>query len=206
MSPKKRSMIMAFTRKFLSSLGIDDDKVDTIITAHTEVTDALKEERDKYKADAEKLSDVQKELNKALEKSDDGYKEKYNDLVKEYDDYKQSISAEKEQQKKSDAYKKLLIDAGVAEKRLATVLKVDADIISKLEFDDHGEIKDADKIKDTVKSEWADFITQTEEHGTDPATPPTNSGGGMSREEIMKIKDTSARQKAIAENLSVFEK
>ena len=47
---------MAFTRKFLSALGIEADKVDQIIDAHTEVTDALKSERDKYKADAEKLT------------------------------------------------------------------------------------------------------------------------------------------------------
>jgi hypothetical protein len=53
---------MALTRKFLSALGIDADKVDEIINAHTETVDALKNERDKYKADAEKLPEVQKEL------------------------------------------------------------------------------------------------------------------------------------------------
>ena len=35
---------MAFTRKFLTSLGIDEDKIETIMTAHIEVTDALKAE------------------------------------------------------------------------------------------------------------------------------------------------------------------
>ena len=53
---------MALTRKFLSALGIDADKVDEIINAHTETVDALKNERDKYKADAEKLPEVTREL------------------------------------------------------------------------------------------------------------------------------------------------
>ena len=44
---------MALTRKFLSALGIEEDKVDEIIKAHTETVDALKEQRDELKADAE---------------------------------------------------------------------------------------------------------------------------------------------------------
>ena len=50
---------MALTRKFLKALGIEDEKVDEIISAHTETVDALKAERDGYKADAEKLPGVQ---------------------------------------------------------------------------------------------------------------------------------------------------
>ena len=53
---------MALTRKFLSALGIEADKVDEIISAHTETVEALKNERDTFKADAEKLTGVQKEL------------------------------------------------------------------------------------------------------------------------------------------------
>ena len=53
---------MALTRKFLSAMGIEDEKVDEIIGAHTETVNALKEQRDSYKADAEKLPAVQKEL------------------------------------------------------------------------------------------------------------------------------------------------
>ena len=53
---------MALTRKFLTALGVDADKIDEIITAHTDTVEALKEERDKYKADAELLPNVQEEL------------------------------------------------------------------------------------------------------------------------------------------------
>ena len=46
---------MAFTRKMLKALGIEEDKIDQIMDAHVEVVDALKADRDTYKADAEKL-------------------------------------------------------------------------------------------------------------------------------------------------------
>ena len=53
---------MALTRKFLSALGIEAEKIDEIIDAHTDTVNALKEERDKYKASHEALQGVQKEL------------------------------------------------------------------------------------------------------------------------------------------------
>ena len=52
---------MAMTRKFLKAMGIEEEKIEQIIEAHTETVNALKEERDKFKGDAEKLPTVQKE-------------------------------------------------------------------------------------------------------------------------------------------------
>ena len=49
---------MALTRKFLLALGIEDSKIESIIDAHSETVDALKKERDDYKAQAEKLPEV----------------------------------------------------------------------------------------------------------------------------------------------------
>jgi hypothetical protein len=54
---------MALTRKFLKAMGIEEEKIEQIIDAHTETVNALKEERDNFKADAEKLPNVQKQLN-----------------------------------------------------------------------------------------------------------------------------------------------
>ena len=47
---------MALTRKFLKSLGLDEDKVDSIIEAHTESTDALKKQRDEA---ADKIAELE---------------------------------------------------------------------------------------------------------------------------------------------------
>ena len=52
---------MALTRNMLKGMGLTDEQVSAIIDAHTDTTDALKAQRDQYKADAEKLPAVQKE-------------------------------------------------------------------------------------------------------------------------------------------------
>lgn len=196
---------MAFTRKFLSALGIDADKVDEIISAHTEVTDALKQERDGYKADAEKLTAVQTELD-ALKQTTDGkntWRVKYDALKEDFDQYKHDVEAKAAKASKEDAYKKLLEDAGVSPKRIAAILKVSD--LDSIEIDDSGAIKDADKVKDGIKEEWADFIQTTQTKGANTATPPTSTGKRtMTKEEIFAIKDPSERQRAIAENHEQF--
>ena len=53
---------MSLTRKMLKAMGIEEEKIDQIIEAHSETVDSLKADRDSYKEDAEKLKDVQKEL------------------------------------------------------------------------------------------------------------------------------------------------
>ena len=198
---------MALTRKFLSALGIDAEKVDEIIMAHTEVTDALKEERDKYKADAEQLPDVKKELEtlKAKAEGEDPYKEKYEKLKKEHEDYKKDVETKATTAKKESAYRSILKEIGIPEKRIDTVIKASKESVDKLEFDEEGKIKDGDKVKESLKTEWADFIPVTESKGIKTATPPSNGGKTtMTREQIRAIEDPAARQKAMAENPTLF--
>ena len=44
---------MALTRKMLKAMGIEEDKIDQIIEAHSETVDALKDEREKFREAAE---------------------------------------------------------------------------------------------------------------------------------------------------------
>ena len=199
---------MAFTRKFLSALGIEADKVDQIIDAHTEVTDSLKAERDKYKADAEKLPGVQAELDKAKAEQDkngkDPYKVKYEALKEEFDAFKKDQTAKETKAAKADAYKALLKECGVAEKRIDAVLKVTD--LDSLELEEDGKFKNAADLRKSVKEEWADFIQTDSTKGANPANPPANNkGGALSREEIYKrddsgrfLLDATQRQEALA--------
>lgn len=199
---------MALTRKFLTALGIDADKVDEIINAHQETLADVKTERDQYKADAEKLPAVQKELDslKAAAEKDgkDPYKVKYEAIKEEFETYKNEQAAKETKAAKSTAYRALLKEAGVADKRLDAVLKVSD--LESIELDKDGKIKGADKLAESIKTEWADFITSSETHGANTATPPTTTGGKKyaTKDEIMAIKDTNERQKAIAENHELF--
>lgn len=42
---------MALSRKMLKAMGIEDEKIDQIIEAHSETVDSLKEQVSAYKAD-----------------------------------------------------------------------------------------------------------------------------------------------------------
>lgn len=187
-------------------MGIDDDKIDEIITAHSETVNALKEQRDTYKTDAEKLPKVEKELNDLKEAhKDDGenaFEVKYKALKEEFNDYKKEITAKETKAAKTDAYKALLKETGISEKRIDSILRVTN--LDDIELED-GKIKDSDKLKDTIKTEWEDFIVKTETKGANTQTPPANTGGGKkTKEEILAIKDTVERQKAMAENKELF--
>ena len=178
---------MALTRKLLASMGIEDDKADEIINAHAETVKALKEERDSYKAfkdDSETLQKVKQELADLKAKAaSNTYEEQYNELKKsfdsqkkEYDDYKASVQAKELASKKENAYRKLLKDAGVSEKRISTILKVTD--LSKVELTKEDEIKDAETYTDSIKKEWADFIETQGKRGAEETNPPAGQSGG----------------------------
>ena len=196
---------MSLTRKMLKSMELDEDKISQIIEAHSSVIDEIAKERDafkadveKYKAEAERLSSVEKDLVKAQGKLEDAEKvsEKLKALQAEFEGYKADVNAKATQATKEKAYKELLREAGVSEKRFDSIVKVSD--LSGLEVDADGKVKDTKAVLAGIKSEWADFIVKETEHGARTPAPPTNTGGGeMSKEDIMKIKDTSERQNAI---------
>lgn len=174
---EEQEIAMALSRKFLSALGIEADKIDEIISAHTETVDALKEERDKYKADADKLPGVQKELDDLKKSSADGegYKKKYEDEHTAFEAYKAEVAQKDAERTKQSAYRDLLKKAGIADKRLDTVLKVSD--LSKVELDEDGKIKDSETVMKGIKAEWADFIATETKTGADVSNPPDNTHG-----------------------------
>jgi chromosome segregation ATPase len=185
----------------LKGMSLTEEQIDTIIEAHTETVEALKEERDKYKADADKLPTVMNEL-ETLKSDGGGYEQKYNDLKKEFDSYKSEQTAIAEKTAKETAYKEMLKNAGVSEKRIASIMRVTN--LADIKVDKDGKLKDYEKLVDSVKSEWSDFIETKTEKGADVKNPPEGSGTKMTKDEIMKIKDTTERQRAIAENHELF--
>ena len=195
---------MALTRKFLSALGIEEAKIDEIISAHADTVNALKEQRDGYKADADKLPAVQKALDdlKASQSGEDPYKEKYEKKAKEFDDYKKGVEAKELKRSKSTAYKQVLKELKAS--HIDSILKASQSELEKIELDENGKIKDVDKLKESIKKEWADFIVAEGQKGANTATPPANEGSKLSKDDIMKIKDPAARQKAMYENSELF--
>lgn len=194
---------MALTRKLLKGMGLTEEQIDTIIEAHTDTVDGLKGDLARYKADAEKLSGVQAELEDLKAKGDDGWKEKHDKVKREFDEYKAEQTQKETKTAKEAAYRELLKSAGISEKRIDSVLKVTD--LSSVELED-GKIKNADDLRKSIKEEWADFVVTTDKKGADTKNPPANNGGAMSRDDIFKIRDASERQAAIAANLNLFRK
>lgn len=194
---------MALSRKFLAALGIDADKIDEIINAHSETVEALKEERDSYKEKAEKYDKTQKDLDEANKRiedlgKEDAYKVKYDALKEDFAGYKKEVEARESSRSKTSAYKNLLKDIGISEKRIDAVARL-ADL-DKIKLDKDGNIEGSDELKKTLTQEWSDFIVTEGKQGAGTATPPSaGSTGVKTREEIMKIKDTQERQNAWAE-------
>ena len=201
---------MALSRKWLATLGVDEDVIDKIVIAHGETVSGLKDEiadLEKYKADAEKLKAVNKELSDLKAKvAEDGNKnEDYAKLKKEFEDYKQSIENAKVKEAKEAAYKEILKDAGIPEKHFAKILKYSD--VDSVELDAEGKITKAKEIMDAIKEEWADHIEKSAKKGADTAKPPKSTGGtAMSKDEIMKITDTKERQEKLKEYLEQSEK
>jgi hypothetical protein len=164
---------MALTRKMLKAMGIEEEKVEQIIEAHTETVDALKEQRDTYKADAEKLPEVQKQLDTANETlsaaGKDSWKVKYDTLKEEYEGYKTEQTTKESRAAKETAYRALLKEAGISEKMMPGILKVTN--LDTMELAD-GKLIDADKLTEGIKSEWADFVVTAGTRGADVTTPP----------------------------------
>ena len=165
---------MALTRKALKAMGLSDEQVDSVIEMHTETVDALKESRDTYKTDADKLPELQAELDKLKAKvGEDGknpFEVKYNALKEEFDQYKNEITGKETARAKEEAYKELLKSAGVSEKRISAVLKVTD--LKSLKLDAEGKLENAEDLTNSIKTAWADFIATEKKEGADVPTPP----------------------------------
>ena len=195
---------MSLTRKMLKAMGIEEEKIDQIIEAHSETVDSLKADRDSYKDDAEKLKDVQKELDDLKAKGDDGWKEKHDRLKDEFDQYKNDVQAKETKAAKEAAYRAILKDANLSEKGIEKAIKYAE--WDKIELEADGKLKGANDHIKAVREEWAEYVTTTTTTGARTSTPPANNGTGTgkTKEEIMAIKDGAVRRAEMAKNPHLF--
>ena len=167
----------------------------------------MKDELDKansYKEKADKFDGIQKELNDLKAEVAKNGGKSYEALKKEFDDYKADVAKKEARSLKEAAYKDVLKDAGVSEKHWAKVIKYSD--IDGLELDEKGQIKNKAELLKSIKEEWSDHIETKAQNGAQTANPPAGAGKApkMTKEQIMQIKDTVERQKAMMENPEVF--
>lgn len=202
---------MALTRRALKAMGIEDEKIDEIIAMHTETADGLKADVAKYKADAEALPKVQRELDDLKAAGDGGLQEKYDKVKKEFDDYKAEIGAKEQKAAKEKAARAYYESKGITGKSLEIAVRGSAQEIEGLELGEDGKIKDTSALDELVNGTFSGLVSTTTKQGAETATPPTNTGGGMTKADIYRKDDkgryvlsTEERQRAIAENHENF--
>lgn len=174
---------MALTRAMLKGMGLTEEQISAIIDEHTNVTGGLKDQIKQYKEDAEKLPDIQKELDN-LKTGNDDWKDKYEKEHKAFDDYKRTISDKETLNKVQTAYRKLLIDANVDEQRVDSIIKVTD--FSNMKLDDNGNLVDADTLTKNIKEDWKGFLVTVR---TDPAKVQTPPGGGGDNSNSVYVKN-----------------
>jgi len=175
----------------------------TVVDPLMDQLDDAKSEAQRYKAKADKAAELQKQVDE-LSKGDD-WKAKYEAEKKSHDEYKAQVDQEKTTSKAKAAHKKLLAQEGISDKAIDSILN--ATDYGKVKLKDDGSLDDesAATLKKDITERWGGFKVSTRKRG-EQVDNPIRSGGKMTKEEIMKIKDTSERQAAIRDNLEAFQK
>lgn len=201
----------AKVREILSAAGVDSEHmstaVDAIIDGNVASIEALREDVAKYKADAEKLEAVQKELNELKANSGDDYKAKYEAEKKAFADYKADQTAKETKAAKEKAVKAYFEGKNITGANLDIAMRGCRDEIGAIELDG-GKIKDTAALDALVGGTFAGLVVTKTVQGAQTANPPANNGGSKLTKADIYAKDehgryklsTAERQKALAEN------
>lgn len=157
-------------------MGLEEKQVESIIEANAASIEGIKADRDKYKELADKVPDLQKKLEEAQAASGttDEWEKRFNDEHQAFEDFKAQIEAERAEAAKAQAYRAMLVKAGIDQRRLDSIMRVTD--LAKVEMDGDS-LKDEEQLTEAAKTEWADFVIRTKTEPSTPDTPPKASGG-----------------------------
>lgn len=195
---------MALTRKLLKGMGLTDEQVDTIIEAHTDTVDGLKSDVSKYKADAEKLPSVQKQLDDLKAAGDNGYQEKYEKEHKAFEDFKANVTAKESKAAKEKAVRAYFESKNITGANLDLAMRGCGEEMSALELDGE-KIKDTKSLDALVDGTYKSLVSKPAVR-LDMGARLNEGGKPMTKDEIMKITDRTERRAAIAANMDLFRK
>lgn len=192
---------MALTRKMLEALNVDEKAIEQIIEAHTETVNGLKDKLNELKDKADKYDGAQKELD-SLQKGD--YKAKYEAEKKAFEAFKADVTAKETKAAKESAVKAYFESKNITGKNLEIAMRGAYEEINAVELDDSGKIKDSKALEALVSGTYSGLVVTSQKQGAATSTPPSGSGkpSVLKKADILKIKDTTERQKAWAEYLS----
>ena len=189
---------MPFTREFIrkaakeSGIEIPKELEDALVQEHLSARDAFSAEKVRA-ALAENQPDPAPKVKETQE---------YKDLKKEFEDYKAGVSAKEARAAKEAAVRAYYQTKGITGKALDIAMRGSGAEIEAVELGEDGKIRDAAALEALVKGDFAGLVGET--HGAPTSHPPRGSGGGKTKEDILKIRDAGERQSAMAENHELF--
>ena len=145
-----------------------------LVALHLGVVDPLKDDLTKYKADAEKLPGVQKELDDLKAAGDGGYKEKYEKEHSAFETYKADITAKESKAAKEKAVRAYFESKNITGSNLDLAMRGCGEEMAAL-------VMDGDKIKDTtsldalIDGAYKSLVYTEHTQGANPANPPANN-------------------------------
>ena len=178
---------MALTRKSLKAMGLTDEQVDSIIEMHSETVDGLKEQVKTYKADAEKLPNVQKELDDLKAAEDGGFKEKFEKEHSDFENFKKTIQEKETKAAKESAAKAFFESKGITGNSLEIAMRGSSAEIAALDLDGE-KIKDSSALDALVNGTFKALVSTTTTKGANIPNPPvTTPNKAYSADDIRKM-------------------
>lgn len=175
-----------------------------LVALHLGVVDPLKDDLTKYKADAENLPSVQKELDDLKAAGDGGYREKYEKEHSAFEAFKTDITAKESKAAKEKAVRAYFESKNITGANLDLAMRGCGEEMAALELDGE-KIKDTKSLDALVDGTYKGLVSK---QTVRVDTGARFNGGGkmMTKDEIMQITDRAERRAAIAANMDLFRK
>lgn len=177
---------MALTRKQLREMGLEDDIIESIIRAHGETVDALKQERDAARQTALKQESAARERDALAEEIArlNAEKQEPERIQAEFDAYRQTVESEKTHAQARQALRKALLDAGANDKAVdLLILGVPQDSLVLQE----GSLQNAEELVSSLRGTYDAFFARPVRAGTPVLNPPASQQPRLDREAISRM-------------------
>lgn len=175
-----------------------------LVALHLGVVDPLKDDLTKYKADAEKLPGVQKELDDLKAAGDGGYKEKYEKEHSAFEAFKTDITEKESKAAKEKAVRAYFESKNITGANLDLAMRGCGEEMAALELDGE-KIKDTKSLDALVDGTYKGLVSKQTVR-VDTGARFNGGGKPMTKDEIMQITDRAERRAAIAANMDLFRK
>ncbi len=164
-------------RKHVGEDGnIPSSAINAIVTSIRTAVGNEYVDKERYKSKLTEIDSLKEAAQDAKDSATtaEKWKAKYDAIKADFDDFKAAQTAKETKATKRGQFETLLKENGVMDKYIKTVLRASDADIEGLELDKDGKIKNRDELAESIKTDWADFISTESKTGAQTDHPPQN--------------------------------